>query len=84
MAKIGHVNATLELTPTEHALYKLLESGEHRTSEELLVVIDAQADKNTLRCHMSRVRTKLKQSGASGTVICEDGGYRLAAYVVKS
>ena len=73
------VDCRYELTKTERRLYELLGDGELHLIKELLLAIDEFAQLSTLRMHMSNLRTKLK-SRSLGTVISEEGGYRLAIY----
>ena len=82
MAKLGHVAQTDELTPIQQKLLAALDGGELCDNAVLLKLIDDQCTVANLRCHMSLLRTKMRQRGEC-TIIAESGGYRKVAYEVK-
>lgn len=68
------------LSKVEQRLYDALSDGKHHPSEELLPLIDAQATVNNLRYYICNLRVKVRRMGPN-TVLHEDGGYRIVAYV---
>jgi hypothetical protein len=83
--KEGELMARIEgdrrkLTPLQVKLWNVLSDGKLHLVDELLKVIDEQAEIGMLRTTMSSMRTKIRSAGDE-TIIFEDGGYRKAIYV---
>lgn len=67
------------LTPIQVKLMAALDGGKSCPNEVLRKMIDQDCTMANLYCHMSLLRTKMRQRGEC-TILCEEGGYRKVSY----
>lgn len=53
----------IKLTPIQQKIFDVLTDGKQHQVDELLILIDGQADKNNLHWHLNNLRDKIYTSG---------------------